>query len=79
MSVQLTIPQNWNLCPEPWRNFASDIHAKGEFLSDGVFWLTVRHRLKNDFNARFIGDANRGGYIEFANEKDLTMFMLRWS
>jgi hypothetical protein len=79
MTAQLMLDQSWDCCPESWRNFASDIHTKGGFLPEHEFWSVVGRILKDEHDAQIVKYAGGGGCIEFANEKDLTLFILRWS
>lgn len=80
MTAQLMLDQSWDCCPESWRNFASDIHTKGGFLPEHEFWSVVGRILKDEYDAQIVKHANNyGGYIDFADEENLTMFLLRWS
>ena len=89
MTARLYINRNWEYCPETWRNFASDIHTRGGFLPEDLFWTEVHQRLGVDYDARFVSIPNgitftnipedTDGYIEFATGQDLTLFTLRWS
>ena len=86
MTAQLKLSRNWDYCPVPWQNFANSIHRNRSHLPESLFWLIARYQLRQQHNAELIDvgdgttpsvDSNK--YIEFKRERDLTMFLLRWS
>lgn len=90
MTAQLKLSRNWDYCPVPWQNFVKSIQYDRGPLPESVFWLLARYRLREEHNAELIDaigrnhpdgrtDAAHYECIEFKRERDLTMFLLRWS
>lgn len=85
MTAQLKL-SNWGSCPIPWQNFAKSIQYGRGPLPESLFWLLARYRLREEHNAELIARSNKTflddtiyDYVEFKKERDLTMFLLRWS
>ena len=90
MTAQLKLSRNWDYCPVPWQNFAKSIHHGRESLAESLFWLLARYQLRKDHNAELIDaigrnhpdgrtDAVHYECIDVEEERELTMFLLRWS
>ena len=84
MTAQLKLSRNWDYCPVPWKNFANNIHSQLPYIPESVFWVVASVKLRDEYNAKLIENLNKitfGAvmYIEFKQERDLTMFLLRWS
>lgn len=79
MTTQLQLSSNWDWCPVPWQNFARSIHSQHPYVPESVFWLIVRVKLRDEFNAIIVEGSGYPSYIEFKDDKDLMLFTLRWT
>ena len=79
MTAQLKLSSNWDRCPVPWQNFARSIHSQQPYIQESVFWLIVRVKLRDEFDALIVEGSEYPSYIEFKDDKDLMLFTLRWS
>jgi len=77
MSYKFELEHSWSHCPVSWKNFISSLdHQPGE---NGVSIETINGALQPyDANYVKMGDIN-GPYVEFRDEADLLMFILKYT
>jgi len=87
MTSILKLSRTWDKCPQAWRNFVDYINYDS-YMPESVFWLVIREYLAKEFNAYFLDDpiiidndgSNRYDVrIQFNEEHNFTLFLLRWA